>query len=325
VRDELRQLSFDATPTPHVVVDIAGEVALINGMARRIFRLAEHDVGRPFQDLELSFRPVELRSSIESAYRERRPAMHRDVEIPLAPGQSRFLDIEVMPLFDSGGRPVGVSLTFDDVTRHRELQDELAVSKQHLEEAYEELQSTNEELETTNEELQSTVEELETTNEELQSTNEELETMNEELQSTNDELHIANEELRLRSEELNDANAFLESILTALERGVIVVDRDLIVQVWNDYAENLWGLRRHEVVGSHFLGLDIGLPVDELRPALGTAITGAAGNTELTVRARNRRGQLITCSCVISPRHGADGVVAGALLLLQEAALDEAG
>jgi two-component system CheB/CheR fusion protein len=324
-RGELRRLSFDAAPMPHVVVNIAGEVGLINGMARRVFRLSEHDVGRPFQDLELSFRPVELRSSIETAYRERRPAMHRDVEIPLGPGQSRFLDIEVMPLFDDGGRPAGVSLTFDDVTRHRELQDELAESKQHLEEAYEELQSTNEELETTNEELQSTVEELETTNEELQSTNEELETMNEELQSTNDELHIANEELRLRSEELNDANAFLESILTALERGVVVVDRDLRVQVWNDYAENLWGLRREEVVGTNFLDLDIGLPVDELRPALSKAMTAAAGNTELTVRARNRRGRLVACSCVLSPRLGANGLVAGALLLMSEEPLTESG
>ena len=115
-------------------------------------------------------------------------------------------------------------------------------SKQELETAYEELQSTNEELETTNEELQSTVEELETTNEELQSTNEELETMNEELQSTNEELQTMNDELRNRSTELNSTNAFLEAVFTSLRSAVVVLDREMRVQVWNAGA--------HEPVGT---------------------------------------------------------------------------
>ena len=33
-------------------------------------------------------------------------------------------------------------------------------------------------------------------------------------------------------------------------------------------AEDLWGLRAHEVVGQHFLNLDIGLPFEQLRPLL---------------------------------------------------------
>jgi two-component system CheB/CheR fusion protein len=315
---QLTELSFDTAPVPGVVVDASGRVALINGMARRTFRLSELDVGRPFQDLELSFRPVELRSSIETAYRERRPVVHRDVEHPIGPGQSRYLDIEAMPIFDHGDAPAGVSITFADVTRHRELQDELAQSKHQLEDAYEELQSTNEELETTNEELQSTVEELETTNEELQSTNEELETMNEELQSTNDELQSANEELRLRGDQLNEVNAFLESILTGLKRAVIVVDQKLVVQVWNDLAEGLWGLRPGEVVGHHLTSLDIGLPVNDLIGPVQRVITGAVPTAELTIVAHNRRGQTIRCATVVSPRLGVGGTVAGALLIMQE-------
>jgi two-component system, chemotaxis family, CheB/CheR fusion protein len=321
--DELLRRSFDTAPIPHLVVDASGRLALINAMARRVLRLSDSDVDRPFQDLEVSFRPVELRSSIETAERERRPVVHRDVEFVLAPTQSRYLDIEVMPLFDASGGATGVSLTFDDVTRHRELQEELAESKGHLEDAYEELQSTNEELETTNEELQSTVEELETTNEELQSTNEELETMNEELQSTNDELHVANEELRLRGDQLNEVNGFLESILTALQRGVVVVDRDLVVQIWNDLAADMWGLRRDEVIGKHFLGLDIGLPVDELRTTLRRTIEGDQATRQIQLRARNRRGQPILCTSVVSPRLGATADVAGALLLMEVEPLDD--
>jgi chemotaxis methyl-accepting protein methylase len=106
-----------------------------------------------------------------------------------------------------------------------------------------ELQRSNQELETANEELQSSNEELETTNEELQSTNEELETMNEEMQATNEELHTINDELHLRTLELNDTNAFLNSILSSLQDGVIVVDRQFSILSWNEAIEELWGLR----------------------------------------------------------------------------------
>src|SRR5690606_201452 len=172
-----------------------------------------------------------------------------------------FFDLQLIPLIDSGGL-IGVKVIFTDVTRYKELEEELRQSHQELETAYEELQSTNEELETTNEELQSTVEELETTNEELQSTNEELETMNEELQSTNEELETSNTELRARTEEVNEINAYLTSILTSLGVGVVVVDSDLQIRIWNQRSEELWGLKADEVIGKPFLNLDIGLPVE---------------------------------------------------------------
>ena len=181
------------------------------------------------------------------------------------------------------------------MTRTRQLSEELQETNRELETAYEELQSTNEELETTNEELQSTVEELETTNEELQSTNEELETTNEELQSTNEELQTINEELRLRSGELNQVNAFLESILTSLRGGVIVLDRDLHVQIWNSKSQDLWGLRAEEVQGKPFLTLDIGLPVEDLIPAIRACLSDRSAHQELSLAARNRRGKTIVC------------------------------
>ena len=165
--------------------------------------------------------------------------------------------------------------------RDQRIADEHERATRELETAYEELQSTNEELETTNEELQSTVEELETTNEELQSTNEELETMNEELQSTNEELETVNEELRRRSEELKRLNAFLESILASLRGGVVVVDPDFLILSWNRQAEDLWGLRSDEVRGRNLLNLDIGLPVERLKPALRACLAGEASYQEI--------------------------------------------
>ena len=50
-----------------------GALVFANHEARATFRLTAADVGRPFRDLELSYRPADLRSAIEQAFAERRP------------------------------------------------------------------------------------------------------------------------------------------------------------------------------------------------------------------------------------------------------------
>src|SRR3954454_9229940 len=183
----VREAAFETAPLAQIVIDRNGRLAAANMQARLQFALGQRDIGSLLQDLELSYRPAELRSKIEQAYAERHTITTREVEWHTGP-DVRYLDITVQPLTSKTGELVGIGVTFADVTRFRRLQEALQESKNEVETAYEELQATVEELETTNEELQSTNEELETTNEELQSTNEELETMNEELQSTNEEL-----------------------------------------------------------------------------------------------------------------------------------------
>jgi two-component system CheB/CheR fusion protein len=261
---------------------------------------------------------VELRSLIEKVETEGQPLAVKEIEWNPPGGDPRWLDLSIAPVVDQSGAILGTLLTFTDVTAHRRLQRELERSHQDLETAYEELQSTNEELETTNEELQSTVEELETTNEELQSTNEELETMNEELQSTNEELQTMNGELRQRGEDLNTANAFLESVLTSLKGGVAVVDRELRLLAWNAQAEALWGIRGDEARGSHLLNLDIGLPIERLRPLLKNSLGGDGAAQLLTLDAVNRRGKTIRCQISCTPLRGADGGVHGAIVLMEE-------
>jgi two-component system CheB/CheR fusion protein len=314
----IREAAFDVDATPQIVVDTSGGLVLANDQARRQFALSSRDLGRPLQDLEMSYRPTELRAGIDRATADRRTVTLEGIEWRTGSGGKRYMDILISPLIDAAGAPLGAKIAFEDVTRFRGLQDELAQSKQELETAMEELQSTNEELETTNEELQSTVEELETTNEELQSTNEELETMNEELQSTNEELQTMNEELRNRSGELNSANAFLESILTSFRAGVAVVDRNLKIEVWNDRSEDLWGLRADEVRGAYFLNLDIGLPVAELKSSIREVLSGADGNSVIVVQATNRRGRTFPCRVTCSPLRGGDHHVTGAILIMED-------
>ena len=320
-RRRLPEVGLDASPVPQLLIDPSGNVASINERARTLFGLRPGDVGRPLRDLQISYRPADLRSLIDQAMAERRPISVKEIEWRNPPGESRWLDVQVAPLGDGSAGEIGTLVAYTDVTGYRRLTRELEQSHQELETAYEELQSTNEELETTNEELQSTVEELETTNEELQSTNEELETMNEELQSTNEELQTINDELRQRGEELNAANAFLQSVMASLRGGVAVVDRELRLLAWGRHAEELWGLRLGEVSGQHLLNLDIGLPVERLRPALKACLSGDSAIEQVVVDAVNRRGKPIHCTVTCTPLMGGQNEVRGVILLMEETSI----
>jgi two-component system, chemotaxis family, CheB/CheR fusion protein len=314
--DRLRNEAFLASPVAQIVLTADGMVALTNRQADVLFAISARDIGRPFTNLDVSYRPVELRRYLEETQIERRITRVVDVEYN-RPGETVHLEVQLNPLLNADGSLLGVALVFHDVTAARRLREELEMANRQLETAYEELQSTNEELETTNEELQSTIEELETTNEELQSTNEELETMNEELQSTNDELQTINDQLRESSEELDVANAFLEAVLTSLQAAVAVVNRDLKIQVWNRRAEDLWGLRPAEAVGEHLLNLDFGLPTGELRPLIRQVLAGNNGPQEIQVPAVNRRGRPIKVRVVCTPFAADHREVTGAILVME--------
>ena len=193
-----------ALPLPQVVVTAGGVVALANRQAEMLFGVSPRDVGRPFRDLEISYRPVELRRPIE-------------------------------------------------------------------------------------------------------------------LQSTNDELQTINDELQDRTGDLDRANGFLETILTSLRAGVVVVDPDLHVQVWNQQAQELWGLRPEEAVGQHFLNLDIGLPTDLLRPMIRQTLAEPTETEELVVAAVNRRGRTIDVRVLASPLRSVETTV-GVIMTMEDVA-----
>jgi two-component system CheB/CheR fusion protein len=313
----LREEAFNASPLAQMVVDQFGTVVLLNTRMRSLFHMDSRDVGRPLQDLEISYRPLELRSLMDQARLERRALTSPNVERRLASGELQYFAVTVAPLLFNGDSPLGTAVIFSDVTRYHQLQSELQRSNQELETANEELQSAHEELETTNEELQSTNEELETTNEELQSTNEELETMNEELQSTNEELETINAELRERTTALHSANLFLHAILGSLRTAVVVVDRQLKVLIWNYRAEDLWGLRDDEVNGKALLNLDIGLPVRRLEGPIQGLLHGESKDEEVELDAVNRRGRALRCRVSCTPLGSdKDGGVPGVVLLM---------
>jgi two-component system CheB/CheR fusion protein len=79
-----------------------------------------------------------------------------------------------------------------------------------------------------------------------------------------------------------------------VDRGVVVIDREFRILLWNDRATDLWGLRSDEVVGRSLFGLDIGLPVEDMRQPIQEVWLGAKPDAgEITLDATNRRGKAV--------------------------------
>jgi two-component system CheB/CheR fusion protein len=305
----LREKALDASFSAEIVVDRKGNLSLFNNPAMALFNLHTKDLGQPLQDLEIAHQPLDLQSLVKRAQAEHQAVTVQDVKRTLSDGHVQFLDVRAVSLEDREGFPQGTAVSFLDVTAQHQLREEmeewrqrlasaneeLQASNEELETTNEELQASNEELETTNEELHSAIEELQTTNEELQSTSEEMETVNEELQSTNEELHAMNSALRQRTMDSERINAFLESILATIETGVIVINEDLRVLLWNQVAADQWGLRTDEVINRPFLSLDIGLPVQMMKRPLLRFLESFEGEAKLTLAAMNRRGRAVQC------------------------------
>jgi two-component system CheB/CheR fusion protein len=327
VAADLRLLDAVINEADHalLVVDDAGSVALANRPARNLLGVGEADLGRPFQDLPISYRPMELRGPIDEVFRQRRGILLEDQEYRLNQNEVMRLTIDIRPLQRPDGSVHAVLLIFADQTRMHALQRELEAAQENLEHSIEELQSANEELETTNEELQSTNEELETTNEELQSTNEELETLNEEARSSNEEMESVNEELRIQAEQASSYRLYLESVLRAMNGGIMVIDQKHAIQSWNRWCENTWGLRAEEVIGTSFEALDIGLPVHLLRECMGAVQSGREEQTEKVLEGIDRRGRRVLCRVRISGLLDEDSDNQGLVLVLQDITEDRTG
>jgi two-component system CheB/CheR fusion protein len=106
--------------------------------------------------------------------------------------------------------------------------------------------------------------------------------------------------------------------MASLEPAVAVLDRQLTIRVWNPRCEDLWGLRSDEVVGESFVGLDIGLPVDELWGPIRSCLDGGPDETTLGIEARDRRGRDFLCRVRCTPFWTDESSPSGVVVVMQD-------
>ena len=97
-RESLRDLAFETDATAQIVVDENIVLAMANDKSRELFGLARRDLGRPLQDLELSYRPVDLRTSLDIALGEQRMLQMPDVAFG-----ARWFDVHMTPFRSCDG------------------------------------------------------------------------------------------------------------------------------------------------------------------------------------------------------------------------------
>jgi two-component system CheB/CheR fusion protein len=95
------------------------------------------------------------------------------------------------------------------------------------------------------------------------------------------------------------------------------------VIAWNHRLEDLWGLRADEVRNQNVFGLDIGLPIEQLRRPIRACLTGENELTELSLIAMNRRGKPIECKVTCTSLKGKTDVQGVIILVDEIAAVEE--
>ncbi len=198
----------------------------------------------------------------------------------------------------------------DENARVRELEQELASTKEYL-------QTTIEELETSNEELQSSNEELQSTNEELQSTNEELETSREELQSVNEELRTVNTAHEEELGELTGANDDLHNVLVSTDVATIFLDGDLKIRRFTPAAHELFNLIDSDI-GRSLSDISHNLHYDGLIDDAGTVLE-TLREIEIHIECKNSRVLRVRITPYRTAKNVIDGVVLVALDVTHEA------
>src|SRR5438132_11365596 len=108
----VRELATEGAPFPQVVIDATGVLVSANQPARDTFDVPVSDIGRALKDLQLSYKPIDLRTPIDRVSRDRQPATMQSVELKHADGTTGIFDVHVAPLVDEDGSLVGTAVNF---------------------------------------------------------------------------------------------------------------------------------------------------------------------------------------------------------------------
>ncbi|HYK91978.1 MAG TPA: chemotaxis protein CheB [Acidobacteriota bacterium] len=267
---EISQHSLlDVFVPPLVVVNEKGDIAYVHGQTGKYLEPAPGAASMNVLEMARTGLRFELRSGLHMAVNKKKEAKYPRLNVKTN-GEIQPVNLTVKPLV--GAEIDGLYLvTFEDAAApvkpkeieithkpHSKYQDRIRQLEQDLAYTKETLQATIEELQATNEELRSTNEEHQSTNEELQSTNEELETSKEELQSVNEELVTVNSELQAKLDQLSRTEGDMKALLESINIGTIFLDPELQIKRFTGQAAHIF----------HLISTDVGRPISDIRSKL---------------------------------------------------------
>ncbi|MFU8789558.1 MAG: chemotaxis protein CheB [Methylobacter sp.] len=267
--DLTRRMLLQFYAPTSVVTDLRGNILYIYGETGKYLRPAPGHATLNIIDMAREGLQLALRPAIQTA-NQGRPTLSQELSVKTN-GDFHPVMLHVRPLANPNDRQNLLLISFQDLPqptakkpprskrpskpdgqRHiKELERELAYTRENLQATIEEQYASNEELKCTNEEMQST-------NEELQSTNEELETSKEELQSINEELVTVNSELQAKIAQLADMQNDMKNLLDNMQVGTIFLDQQLIIRRFTRDATQLYRLAVS----------DIGRALGDIKPEL---------------------------------------------------------
>ena len=259
LRTKILEAYSELSDYPFVILNSYLDIIETKGDLRDFMQIPQGVLNLNVSKLIRKELQVEVKSLILKSMK-----LHKPVKTPIKKffldGKKYFLKISVAPIYKEIIRETDdlyilifekyeleaelensnlVGLEKNEQARIKELEQELSITKEHLQTYIEEIETANEELQSLNEELQSSNEELQSSNEELETSNEELQSANEELQTAYSEIKHVNEELKKREEELKKVNLRFEGLFENTLQGYILLEENLTIKLINSKAVEL--------------------------------------------------------------------------------------
>jgi two-component system CheB/CheR fusion protein len=258
---------LDTYAASGILINEQGDILYFHGATGRYLTPPEGEAKFNAVAMARDGLKIELANAIRKASLAKEEVRYEHVRVKTN-GQDSVITLIVKPIWDPPSKRGLYLVIFEEIreghlaqggrsshdrrragadARVKQLEHDLASTKEYL-------QTTIEELETSNEELKSTNEELQSANEELQSTNEELETSKEEQQSVNEELVTVNSELQQKIDALSKANDDMTNLLSATEIGTVFLDTHLNIQRFTPTVKKIINL----------IDSDVGRPIQHI-------------------------------------------------------------
>ncbi|HLT71807.1 MAG TPA: chemotaxis protein CheB [Cyclobacteriaceae bacterium] len=260
-QESAREIIMDRYTPSGIVVNEAMEVVYFHGDNGAWLQLSS---GKPTHSLLKLARPdvaFELRSLLQKVKKTGESAIRENVALTVN-GNQHLASLEVVPLPDvtephylvlfrnnalSGSKKPSLQrktrlVKDEQELRIRQLEQELAQTR-------DEMRSIIEGQEVANEELQSANEELQSGSEELQSLNEEMETAKEELQSANEELTVVNQELTALNEQVVGERNYSEALVATIRSPMLVLGMDFRIRSANNAFYRAFRVNAKETEG----------------------------------------------------------------------------